>query len=343
MVPLFCVCASVTITFLEVIGWYTPINPFLLAAFDLSTLVYMGIGIYFARTGFGEDGILLPDKLTAAKRAIAVILIIQWNAITYIWPFNDLWAFTLLFIICTAFFFDFALVGVTTLGITISAAISWIIGSDILLPDVDRFFTVNMIFRLVGISLMILTINMITYMGGKFLVEELEKYVNFDTLTHLLNRRSMDNYLRAAYSKAKTGKSTFCLMMLDIDDFKKVNDTYGHDCGDAVLRYVADTVSRGVRKKDNVFRWGGEEILVLINADEGRAADIAERIRKDIAASPVSYRNNVHVSVTVTIGIAPYGGGKNIQTMMDEADANLYYGKRHGKNQVVLTSAETNA
>ena len=107
----------------------------------------------------------------------------------------------------------------------------------------------------------------ITYFGSKFLLEELEKYANYDTLTHLLNRRSMDNYMQEAYRQATTGKSSFCLLMADIDDFKKVNDTYGHDCGDEVLKYVAQTISTGVKKNDSVFRWGGEEICILLNAD----------------------------------------------------------------------------
>ena len=339
IIPIFCLCAAATITALEIEGWYPPIDPWLLGLYDFSTVVYLLIGIYFSKTGFGEDGILLPDKLRTAKRTMVAILIIQWNAITYIWPFMDFWSFALMFTISVACFFDYALVLWTSLGIVLSLVVSVVIGSDFLLPPIDRYFTMNMAFRLVGLTLMMLAVNLITYFGGKFLVEELEKYINYDTLTHLLNRRSMDNYLRAAYHQAQTRKTPFCLMMLDIDDFKKVNDTYGHDCGDAVLRYVADTVSRGVRKKDNVFRWGGEEILVLINADEERAANIAERIRKDIAAAPIGYRSNVQVSVTVTVGLAPYRRGANIQTMMDEADKNLYYGKRHGKNQVVRSSS----
>ena len=68
-----------------------------------------------------------------------------------------------------------------------------------------------------------------------------------------------------------------CLLLMDIDDFKKVNDTYGHDCGDEVLKYVAGTVSTGVRKNDSVFRWGDEEILVLLNTDEEKAVWKASR------------------------------------------------------------------
>jgi diguanylate cyclase (GGDEF)-like protein len=213
--------------------------------------------------------------------------------------------------------------------------ISWFLKGGLLLPTEDNYFFANMTFRMVGLVLMLLSINIITYFGGHFLVEELEKYVNYDTLTHLLNRRSMDNYLQAAHRQAKTGQATFCLMMMDIDDFKKVNDTYGHDCGDEVLKYVAHTISTGVKKNDYVFRWGGEEILVLLNTDFDKALAAAERIRADIARDPVDYRGTTKVPVTITIGVSPYTAGATIQQMMDDADAKLYYGKKHGKNQVV--------
>jgi diguanylate cyclase (GGDEF)-like protein len=123
--------------------------------------------------------------------------------------------------------------------------------------------------------------------------------------------------------------------MMDIDDFKKVNDTYGHDCGDEVLKYVAHTISTGVKKNDYVFRWGGEEILVLLATDYQTAMRVADRIRKDISETPVQYRGQISVPVTITIGLSPYVAGVTIQQMMEDADAKLYYGKRHGKNRVV--------
>ncbi|MBR1554761.1 MAG: GGDEF domain-containing protein [Oscillospiraceae bacterium] len=175
----------------------------------------------------------------------------------------------------------------------------------------------------------------------KFLVEELEKYVCYDTLTHLLNRRSMDDYLQKAYQEASQEGTSFCLLMMDIDDFKKVNDTYGHDCGDEVLRYVANTISTSVRKDDSVFRWGGEEILVLMHSGEVQASLSAEKIRREIEQDAVSYRGENNISVTVTIGLSAYRNGMTIQQMMDEADQKLYYGKKHGKNQVVCRIPET--
>lgn len=333
-VPILCVCAGITITVLYLMDLYDVINSPMLIVFDISVFIYLAIGIYFTRTGFGENGIVLPEKLRNAKLVIAVLVVIQWNAITYIWPFRDMWAYCLLFTIVLALFFDTRLVQYTSLTIIISMLTSWIIKGDLLLPHKDIYFNANMVFRFVGLALMILSINLITYFGGKFFVEELEKFVNYDTLTHLLNRRSMDGYLNTAYKRAGAGRNTFCLLLMDIDNFKKVNDTYGHDCGDEVLRNVSNIVSCGVDKNDRVFRWGGEEILVILNAEEYKAVFIADRIRKEIEKTVITHKDD-SLSVTVTIGVAPYRDGESIQDMMDMADKCLYYGKTHGKNQIV--------
>jgi|GEM_PF-937837 len=333
-IPLLCICAALTITFLHYNGKYPVANDILLILFDLSALIYMGIGIWFIKTGYDEAGVVLPEKLKAAKAVMSVLLLIQWNAIAYIWPYRDMWAFCILFTVVMVLFFDSKLVLFTTIGISASMFVSWFIKADILLPEKGEYFNANMVFRLVGLLLMLLSVNLITYFGGKFFVEELERFVNYDTLTHLMNRRSMDNYLRAAYKEADTGKAAFCLLMMDIDDFKKVNDTYGHDCGDEVLKTVASIISCGVKKNDSVFRWGGEEILVLLKTEEYKAVFVADRIRKEIEKTPVKCHGE-DVYVTVTIGVAPYKDGKNIQEMMDQADKCLYYGKTHGKNQIV--------
>ena len=340
-VPVLCICAGITITALYYGGLYRVENEVMLWVFNVSVVIYLLIGIYFTRTGYGENGLVRPDKLKMAKRVIGVIVVIQWNAITYIWPFRDLWAYCILFTIIIALFFDIRLVIVTSTGILISMLLSWYINGTYLLPASDSYFNADMVFRFVGLALMLLSINIITYFGGKFFVEELEKFANYDTLTHLMNRRCMDNYLSAAYKLAKTGKTTFCLLLMDIDDFKRVNDTYGHDCGDAVLQSVASIVSCGVRKNDSVFRWGGEEILVLLYTEEYKAAFIADRIRKEVERTPVKHGDS-EVSVTITIGVAAYKDGDSIQDMMDQADKCLYYGKKHGKNQIV-SMVETEA
>ena len=335
MSPIAAMMAAITFTIFKLVGWYEVVSTTALVIFDLTNVIYITIAIYLFRTCIGSDGLLRKDKLRTGKIFITSVILIQWNFISYMVPAREFWAYAFFFIVLAVFFFDMKMIAFVAGGIVISIIISWNINGENLMMLPGEYFMPDLILRIICITLTTATLFALTYFGGKFLVEELEKYVNYDTLTHLLNRRSMSNYLEAAHRQAMTGKATFCLMLMDIDDFKKVNDTYGHDCGDEVLKYVAGAVSTGVRKNDNVFRWGGEEILVLLNADEERAVAVAERIRHEIEKDPINYRDEAEVHVTVTIGVSSYTVGKSIQEMMDDADAKLYYGKRHGKNQVV--------
>ncbi|MCR5625969.1 MAG: GGDEF domain-containing protein [Lachnospiraceae bacterium] len=198
-----------------------------------------------------------------------------------------------------------------------------------------EFFISNMTFRIVCITATMMCINIITFFGGKFLVEELEKYVYTDPLTQLLTRRKMNSCLMQAYEAAEKNEEIFSLLMIDIDDFKKVNDTYGHDCGDSVLKYVSGAVLSAVKKDDKVFRWGGEEILVLLKCDGESAVKVGEHIKKIITDHRIFYSDDIKVSVSVTIGVASYTAGCDIKTLTEEADRNLYYGKQNGKNRVV--------
>lgn len=162
----------------------------------------------------------------------------------------------------------------------------------------------------------------------------LGQIANYDPLTHLSNRRNMNNHLKSAVEEAeKTGES-FCLVMADIDNFKKVNDTYGHECGDEILIRVSDIISGNVREQDQVCRWGGEEMLILLKADLDNSRKVAERICKEVADCVVNYKD-VDVRVTVTLGVAEYETGSTIRSVIGKADKNLYHGKNNGKNQVV--------
>ncbi len=335
IIPFSCLSASVTVTTLHYLGFFDGIDRTWMWLFNVMDVLFLCIGIYFIKTGFDSDGLVKKEKLLWGKYAVAIIAIVQWNAISYIWPFRDFWAYCLLFTLGEAFFFDIKLVGFTSTGLIISIFLSWFLNGEYLLPMRDEYFVANLTFRVVCIFATMCCINIITYFGGKFLVEELEKYVYNDPLTHLLTRRRMNTFLQSAYKEAESGKKDFSLLMFDIDNFKKVNDTYGHDCGDEVLKYVAGAVSTGVSKDDKVFRWGGEEILVLLEADQEKAIRVAERIRKEIERQVINYRGEVEVSVTTTIGVTGFDPKLDLQAMMDDVDKKLYYGKRHGKNQVV--------
>ena len=127
----------------------------------------------------------------------------------------------------------------------------------------------------------------------------------------------------------------FSLIMCDIDNFKKINDTYGHDFGDIVLREVAAITMQQVGTNGYVCRWGGEEILILVSSSaKENAGRIAENIRRNVA-NHVFELNNKWIHCTLTLGIAVYKEGDTIEATITNADYNLYQGKRTGKNMVV--------
>lgn len=161
--------------------------------------------------------------------------------------------------------------------------------------------------------------------------EILDKLASTDPLTGLYNRRSMDVFLQQAL-KSDSG---FSIVMCDIDDFKKVNDTYGHDFGDVVLKEVAHITVKQVGANGYVCRWGGEEILILVSgAAKENAARIAENIRNNVA-NHIFELNNKWIRCTLTLGLSTYKEGQTVEETITDADTHLYQGKRNGKNRVV--------
>ncbi|MBR5067014.1 MAG: GGDEF domain-containing protein [Lachnospiraceae bacterium] len=163
---------------------------------------------------------------------------------------------------------------------------------------------------------------------------QLKQLSSIDPLTKLANRRSMMEKLNISMHLLRKDKKVFSLILGDIDDFKKVNDTYGHDCGDKVLVMVADTISSQMREGDFVCRWGGEEILILVNGNIEAAKSLGDRILNKICASEVNHEGNT-VKVTMTFGVAQANESFRIEDFIQQADNRLYYGKTHGKCQVV--------
>lgn len=162
-------------------------------------------------------------------------------------------------------------------------------------------------------------------------LSELSVLANTDPLTGLYNRRFADVYLEQLSTQQER---THCVAMLDIDDFKLVNDTWGHACGDEVLVAMAQIIRQSLRKTDVVFRWGGEEILVIL--DNVRLQDahvILEKLRQKIGET-IFCTDAGPVQVTVTIGVAPLDSS-NPQESIAVSDRHLYWGKQHNKNVVV--------
>lgn len=160
-----------------------------------------------------------------------------------------------------------------------------------------------------------------------------------DPLTGLSNRRDLIEKIKNEQQRQTRMKSAFTLILADIDDFKALNDTYGHDAGDYVLTSVAQLLVDQVRDIDCPARWGGEEFLImLIEADITIGHTVAERIREKIESSPFIF-NNVPVPVTMTFGLSQFQGlNDTIESCIKRADNALYAGKQQGKNRVSIGS-----
>jgi diguanylate cyclase (GGDEF)-like protein len=165
----------------------------------------------------------------------------------------------------------------------------------------------------------------------------MESMAHTDPLTGLLNRRSMEQRLReAAHGFQRTGRS-FCVVMADVDHFKRINDVHGHEAGDRVLRAVAVLLTDRLRAHDAVARWGGEEFLLLLpETDLDIARDVADRLRAT-AEARLSESAGFDQSVTLTFGVAVFDRPMRVDACLKKADEALYAGKAGGRNQVVST------
>jgi two-component system cell cycle response regulator len=142
-------------------------------------------------------------------------------------------------------------------------------------------------------------------------------------------------------ARAEATSKPVCVLVFDIDHFKEVNDTYGHDAGDDVLREFAERLRRGVRNIDLVSRYGGEEfLLVMPETDADFAGAVAERLRSDVEKVPFRTRSGTF-PVTESIGIAEWQGGASdtADALIKRADNALYAAKRSGRNRVVASAA----
>lgn len=161
----------------------------------------------------------------------------------------------------------------------------------------------------------------------------LKKQASTDPLTGLCNRRSAIEMINGLIAKP-SGKG-FCVCMCDIDFFKKVNDSYGHDIGDNVLRGVASTMLEGFPQNCMISRWGGEEFLVIFPEMNGDDAKMLLDIMR-AKLKKMEYRaGEKRFGVTLTFGLAEYGYNGDSEALVKEADEKLYYGKEHGRDQVV--------
>lgn len=186
------------------------------------------------------------------------------------------------------------------------------------------------------------TLPEVTSNAQDYLQEVIDKLCELslkDPLTGLSNRRYFQTVLgREIDVVARSGEPAL-LLMLDIDHFKNVNDTYGHPAGDAVLQLVAKTLSRCVRPMDTVARFGGEEFVIILPSCQGHyGQQVAERIREAVSALSVTISPGVHLKVTISIGgaYAPRWVRSTPELWVERADIELYRAKSDGRNRVCI-------
>jgi two-component system cell cycle response regulator len=163
-----------------------------------------------------------------------------------------------------------------------------------------------------------------------------------DPLTQLYNRRYMESHLHSLIEQAASRKKPLTVLVLDIDYFKAINDTHGHDAGDDVLREFATRIKKSIRGIDLACRYGGEEfVIVMPETDLAVATMVAERLRRRIATEPFPIQDgSKSIEVTISVGISALGGKEdNAANLLKRADTALYRAKRDGRNRVVPDAA----
>lgn len=209
--------------------------------------------------------------------------------------------------------------------------------------EVEIGTVTDKLIQITNISAVFLSIILISYRFSQKENEEenklmkyndrLRKEADTDRLTGLFNRRKAEECL--SYIEKSSDYPSVSLAMGDIDFFKKVNDTYGHDAGDEVLKYVAKTMTGFCPEGSIVSRWGGEEFLIIfpnVNGDD--AFIILDKLRHNIKKDEIKVGDEI-IKITMTFGLSEYDFGSKIDEAIKEADTKLYQGKENGRNQVV--------
>ena len=188
-----------------------------------------------------------------------------------------------------------------------------------------------------GIALLTFIITVI----AKYLIKSRDfdkqyKLATTDGLTDLYNHRYFQEQMQMFCANSKRYNSTFSLIILDIDFFKKFNDNFGHQSGDAVLRQVAQTLKKNVRATDIVCRYGGEEMsIILPNASEEEALNTAQKLCKIVSEQKFKLSGNRESNVTISLGVSTYGkDGTEPAVLIEIADKHLYNAKNNGRNRV---------
>lgn len=192
-------------------------------------------------------------------------------------------------------------------------------------------FVKSYLLYIIGILVLIAILSSALILAFK----RIQDAIDHDTLTHLLNRHRLNYFTGRFIRRYNNRKEDFSLLLFDIDDFKQLNDRYGHSFGDVVLKKVAALIDRNSRSCDKVFRWGGEEFLIIRKGNIQEAFEAAQNIIQELNDSPIDIEGNP-LKVTVSVGVTTYENGITYDELFKQADNNLYKAKASGKNKAIM-------
>jgi diguanylate cyclase (GGDEF)-like protein len=206
-------------------------------------------------------------------------------------------------------------------------------GVDGALADIRQTLYINLAVCL-GITLLAL---LLTHIALRRYQKRIEKMAVTDKLTGLLNRQAFGILIDKVFADYRRDPRPISIMMIDVDNFKTINDRYGHVGGDHILKQVAERFKEGLRASDIAVRWGGEEFLVVLKGcDLEHAQRIAEHLRMDVEQTQFSAGNQTIIPVTISIGVSQYDGVESCEAAIHRADEGLYTAKKGGRNRVVV-------
>lgn len=169
-------------------------------------------------------------------------------------------------------------------------------------------------------------------------LDETSELVRFDSLTGVLNRKGLDEALEREIARARRNSALTSIGLLDLDNFKQLNDTFGHRTGDEALRHLADIARKALRQNDIIGRIGGEEFLIVLpDTDEETAVSVMKRLQRALTTH-IFVADNSRILITFSAGIATIGPDDNARDAIDRADKAMYAAKRAGKNRVLMAA-----
>ncbi|MGJ8682508.1 GGDEF domain-containing protein, partial [Paraglaciecola sp.] len=307
--------------------------------FELAWVLLIQSGIYFyAHLIFRNNWFSIPYRYSANLLSISLVILIIY--LVYSGGVNNTGPLWIYLVPPVILFFGGLYKGLRNLCLFILFISFQLFYPDpILLATEYTFeFKSRLLYSFITVSLLFAIYEAArhnSYQSVSELSKKFEKLAMYDVLSGLLNRRGMMQNLALEYARSKRSQLSTTLIMCDIDYFKKINDLYGHEKGDEVIKKVGKIFTKELRKQDSIARWGGEEYLFLLPTTNSEQAKIlAEKLRQKIEQTYFNYKNS-QFNITVSMGIHQLQPTDSLDEAIGHADTKLYKAKSDGRNRSI--------